>query len=79
MYEQNDQEDIPEEIDELIDDYGDFFRIKSIDPVNQEMMTFYEDECIWIKGRRGSQNPRRKNSFRNKRYDPNERKKNEEP
>jgi len=32
MYEQND--DIPDEIDEILDDYQDFFRGKSMEPVN---------------------------------------------
>ena len=54
MYEKN--ESIPEEIDELIDDYGDFFRQRSMNPVNEEMMTFKESDCIWI----GKKFPRKK-------------------
>ncbi len=54
MYEKNDS--IPEEIDELIDDYGGFFRSKSMNPVNEEMMTFKEEDCIWI----GKKFPRKK-------------------
>ena len=46
LYEKNDS--IPDEIEDLIDDYADFFRCKSMDPVNQEMMIFYEDDCIWV-------------------------------
>ena len=48
IYEKNDS--IPEEIDELIDDYEGFFKSKSMDPVNQELVSFYEDQCIWVKG-----------------------------
>ena len=46
LYEKNDS--IPDEIEDLIDDYTDFFRGKSLNPVNEVMMTFPEDDCIWV-------------------------------
>jgi len=49
LYEKND--DIPDEIDELIDDYADFFKSRSLNPVNEEIVTFYEDQCIWLWGK----------------------------
>ena len=50
LYEKNDS--MPEEIEELIDDYEGFFKSKSMAPVNEDLITFYEDQCIWVKGQK---------------------------
>jgi len=54
-------DDIPEEIDDIIDDFEEFFRSKPFEPVNDEIVEFYEDDCVVFSSRR----PHRKyNKFR---------------